>query len=143
MLSHRIRALISVLILALALCPLPALAQDGVAERKAAAERYMAVLPMSRVFEDMYTAMAKQLPSDQQSAFILQMKEAVRADVIEGIAREAMLKIFTAEELNALADFYGSKNGYSVMRKFGSYMAIVMPALGEELNRALQQIQKK
>ena len=54
-----------------------------------------------------------------------------------------MLKTFTAEELNALADFYGSKNGYSAMRKFGSYMALVTPALQQEVQRALQQIQKK
>jgi len=49
----------------------------------------------------------------------------------------------TADELNVLADFYGSKNGYSAMRKFGSYMAIVTPALEQEVERALRQIQKK
>ncbi|PYO02974.1 MAG: hypothetical protein DMD91_02365 [Candidatus Rokuibacteriota bacterium] len=143
MLCHSIRRLLSVLVLALALCPLLALGQDGLAERKAAAERYMAVVPISRLLDDTYTEMAKQLPSDQQSAFIQMMKGAVRADVIERIALEAMLKTFTAEELNALADFYGSKNGYSAMRKFGSYMALVTPALQQEVQRALQQIQKK
>ena len=75
MLCHSIRRLLSVLVLALALCPLLALGQDGLAERKAAAERYMAVVPISRLLDDTYTEMAKQLPSDQQSAFIQMMKE--------------------------------------------------------------------
>ena len=143
MLCHRICGLLSVLVLALATCPFLALAQDGLAERKAAAERYMAVVPMSRLLDDTATEMAKQLPPDQQSAFMQMMKGAVRADVIERIAVEAMLKTFTAEELNALADFYGSKNGYNAMRKFGRYMALVMPALQQEVQRALRQIQKK
>ena len=38
MLCHSIRRLLSVLVLALALCPLLALGQDGLAERKAAGE---------------------------------------------------------------------------------------------------------
>jgi hypothetical protein len=143
MFCHRISAFHCVLVFALAICPSLALGQDGLAERKAAAERYVAVVPMSRLLDDTATEMAKQLPSDQQSAFIEMMKRTVRADVLERIALEAMIKTFTADELNALADFYGSKNGYSAMRKFGSYMALVMPALQQEVQRALQQIQKK
>jgi hypothetical protein len=50
-----------------------------------------------------------------------------------------MVKIFTAQELNALADFYGSPVGKSAMGKFGIYMAEVMPALQQELIQAMGQ----
>ena len=64
----------------------------------------------------------------------------VRADFIEKLSRESMIRTFTADELNALADFYGSKNGSSVMLKFGTYMSEVMPAIQQEVQRGLQEI---
>ena len=51
-----------------------------------------------------------------------------------------MIDTFTADELNALADFYGSKHGNSAMQKFGRYMGQVVPAVQAELQRCFQQI---
>jgi len=67
------------------------------------------------------------------------MKATVRADVLERIARESMVKTFTTDELNALANFYGSQHGASAMKKFGVYMGQVMPAIQQEIQRAIQQ----
>jgi len=50
-----------------------------------------------------------------------------------------MVRHFTVRELNALADFYGSPEGRSVMNKFGSYMADITPALQQEMLRAIKQ----
>jgi hypothetical protein len=47
-----------------------------------------------------------------------------------------MVKHFSAEELKALADFYGSPVGKSAMSKFGAYMADVMPAIQAEMIKA-------
>ncbi len=70
------------------------------------------------------------------------MKIVLRADLLENLARTSMIKHFTADELNALADFYGSKHGASVMKKFGIYMADVLPSIQAEVQRALQEINK-
>ena len=48
----------------------------------------------------------------------------------------------SADELNALADFYGSSVGASAMKKFGAYMADVAPALQLELRRGMQELGK-
>ena len=40
----------------------------------------------------------------------------------------------TALALVALAAFYGSPEGRSITKKFGAYMADVMPAIQEELS---------
>lgn len=82
-------------------------------------------------------------PREKREQFSLTMKTAVHADALERIARNSMVKVFTADELHALADFYGSKDGASAMNKFGSYMALIMPALQQELQQAVRRIQEK
>ena len=68
------------------------------------------------------------------------MKAIVRVDVLDRIARESMVKTFTTDELNALANFYGSQHGASAMEKFGVYMGQVMPAIQQEIQSAIQQM---
>jgi hypothetical protein len=92
------------------------------------------------MLDDMFSEMSKQLPEDQRQQFVERIKTVVRADALETIARTSMIKTFTADELNALADFYGSKHGSSAMQKFGVYMAQVMPAIQTEVQRGLKQL---
>lgn len=125
--------------IALAVCASAVSAQDSSADRQAAAARYMSVVPMSKMLEDSFAELAKQLPQDKRAGFIAKMKQTVRADALERIALDSMVKTFTADELNALADFYGSKPGRSAMQKFGIYMGQVMPAIQAEIQRAVQQ----
>jgi len=115
-------------------------AQDGPKEREVAANRYLSVVPMAKLMEDMTTEMANQLPIEKRAEFVSQMRSLVRVDALERIARDAMVATFTVDELNALADFYGSRQGNSAMRKFGAYMQLVMPALVQEMQRAAQQV---
>ena len=121
-----------------------ALAQDDTFDnRQAGVDRYLKAVPMKTLLDDTFVELAKQLPQDKRAAFIDQMKAAVRADALERIARDAMVKIFTADELNALADFYGSKDGASAMKKFGVYSAQIMPAIRQEIQNAVLQNQNQ
>jgi len=127
---------------ALLLAYVSALAQDTPATRQVAADRYLKAVPMAKLLDDTFQEMSKQRPPEQRAQFIADMKKVVRADFLEKTCRQAMVKIFTTDELNALADFYGSKNGSSAMRKFGAYMAEVMPAIQTEVQRGVQEQQK-
>lgn len=49
---------------------------------------------------------------------------------------DLMVKHFTADELKALADFYGSEIGKGAMNKFGVYMADAMPIIQSEILKA-------
>jgi hypothetical protein len=120
-----------------------AFAQTADADKQAAVARYLRAVPMSKMMEDTYSQMAKQLPADKQAQFLSDMRSLVKAERIEQIASAAMVKTFTVEELNALADFYSSKNGASAMAKFGAYMGEVMPPLMQEVQRAVQEIQQR
>lgn len=118
----------------------PAQAQSVDADKQSAVERYMRAIPMSKMLEDTYTQLARQMPQDQQEKFISDMRRAVNAARLEQIAKAAMLRTFSLEELNALADFYSSQHGASAMAKFGVYMGEVMPPLMQEVQRAIQEL---
>jgi hypothetical protein len=115
-------------------------AQDDVAAREAAVDRYLKAVPMSSMLDEAFVEIAKQLPEGQRTEFVSQMRTMIRIESLERIARQSMLRVFTTDELNALADFYGSPHGASAMRKFGIYMADVMPAVQEEIQRGIERI---
>lgn len=96
---------------------------------------------MAKVMEDTYAELAKQVPPEKRTEFIAAMRKVVRVDKIEEIAKRSMLKTFTTDELNALADFYSSKDGASAMKKLGVYMGDIMPPLMQEIERAVQELQ--
>jgi len=134
----RYAAIAHVLLLASAF----ALAQDTTASREAAVDRYLRAVPMAKMLDDTFSEIGKQLPKEQRVQFTRNMKKIVRADYLEELARQSMIKTFTTDELNALADFYGSKHGASAMLKFGVYMGQVMPAIQAEVQRAVQELQQ-
>jgi hypothetical protein len=137
------RAFFSAILLSLIVLTEPALAQGADAAKNAAVERYLRAVPMRKMLEDTYVEMSKQMPADQRAKFVADMRAVVKIDKIEQIAKAAMLKTFSTEELNALADFYSSKHGASAMAKFSKYMGEVMPPLMQEVQRAVQELQAK
>jgi hypothetical protein len=132
-----------VLMLLLLLPAFHALASDTEQERVAAAKRYLEVAQMSKITDDAVTELAKTYPAEKRDKFLEFMREAVRPEVLEQAAMASMVKVFTAEELNALADFFGSPIGRSAMGKFGIYMADVMPVIQQEMFRALQSVPRQ
>lgn len=136
-----LRSIPLALLLASACIGIPAQAQDTMNTRQVAMQRYLRAVPMAKVMEDTYAEMAKQVPPKKRTEFIAAMRKVVRVDKIEEIANRSMLKTFTTNELNALADFYSSKDGSSAMKKFGVYMGDIMPPLMQEIQRAEQELQ--
>ncbi len=113
-------------------------AGDSEEDRVAAARRYLEVAQMGKLMDDAQAEMAKSLRPEEREEFLNFMRKTVRVDVLEKAAMASMVKIFTAEEMNALADFYGTPVGRSAMSKFGPYMADVMPVIQDEIVRAMQ-----
>ena len=110
--------------------------EDTPVNRSKQADRYMAATPPRELFQDVAEQMAKNLPRDQQKEFKDVMSKFFDIRVLENAIREGMVKHFTADELKGLADFYGSSSGKSAMKKFGIYMAEVMPAIQAEMMKA-------
>ena len=104
--------------------------------RRREAERYLQVSPPKALFEDMADKMAETLPADQREQFKKLMTTQVDVAALSKAMIDAMVKDFTTEELKALADFYGSPVGKSAMKKFGAYMADIMPVVQAEIMKA-------
>lgn len=112
---------------------------DSTANRMSEANRYLSIMPP----EDMFTGMAKKfsvrVPPEKRQAFIDTMTKNLDKEKFKSIIRDAMIKNFTADELKALSDFYGSGVGRSAMKKFGHYLSDAMPQLQVLMGETFQK----
>ena len=117
-------------------------AADTPETRRKEAERYLQVSPPKALFEDMADKMAANLPADQRDQFKKLMTTEVDIAALSKAMTDAMVKNFTTDELKALADFYGSTVGKSAMKKFGAYMADIMPVVQAEIMKAASKMKQ-
>jgi hypothetical protein len=109
---------------------------DTEENRRDQAQRYLKVTPPQDMMNDMVQNMGQNMSEAEREQFSAMMTEYVDMDSWGTIMTDAMVKHFTAQELKALADFYGSPVGKSAMSKFGAYMADVMPVIQQEMMKA-------
>jgi len=112
-------------------------ATDSPETRLREADRYLATTPPKELFADMAEQVAKTLPPDNRQAFKDSLTKNLDVDAVTKAMKDAMVKNFSTEELSALADFYGSPVGKAAMKKFGGYMADLMPILQGEMMKAI------
>lgn len=91
----------------------------------------------------MVANMSSRMPDEQRQRFVDLMTKHLDIAKLNTAMRESMAKHFTAGELRALADFYGSELGKSAMAKFGIYMADVMPTVQSEIMAAVGKAQSE
>ncbi|MEP6936660.1 MAG: DUF2059 domain-containing protein [Chthoniobacterales bacterium] len=123
----------------LACLPASLLAQeiaDTPENRNQQAERYFATSPPQALFQELAAKDAANLiPADQKK-----FQDAFMANVdLPGVKKvfiATLVKHFSAGELKALADFYGSAVGKSSMAKLNGYMAEIKPVISAEIKRA-------
>lgn len=122
--------------------PLPALAiEDTPQNREQQADNYLQVVSPQSMMAEMAGKLAQTLPPDQREEFKMLMTKHLDMNHVTAAIHAAMVKIFTADELHALAEFYGSPYGKSAMGKMGDYMAEVMPATMNEVQLAYAKAQ--
>jgi hypothetical protein len=109
---------------------------DTPENRVSQADRYLAAAPPRDMIKNAAEQLSLSFPMEQRQEFIDLMTKHLDIAALEASMKNAMLKHFSADELKALADFYGSSIGKSAMKKFGVYMADVMPVIQKELMKA-------
>ncbi len=126
------------------MCTLPAFAMDDTPQnRELEANRYLQAVPPDASMSDLLLRMAVKLPPAQREAFVKVMKGRLDMKHAGDVMRDGLVKIFTAGELQALADFYGSAAGKAAMAKMGTYMAEVMPPLMQDVDTVLGHVQQE
>ena len=123
----------------------PGTSEGGAASldaRRAAADRYLAVVPLDGIITSSIEQLARRMPEARRQRFLDLTTRLFRKDWINGVARESLAKHFTVQEMDGLARFYGSPEGQSIMKKFGTYMADVLPAIQQEVLRAVRESER-
>jgi hypothetical protein len=121
--------------------------EDTQQNREQQVDRYLQATPPQAVFNDMMEKISQSMPPEQRTIFVSMMTKQIDFSALTAAMRGSMTKIFTADELAALADFYGSPVGKSAMSKMGDYMAELMPVMTAEMAKAqgaaIQEIMKQ
>jgi len=110
--------------------------EDTPQNREQEANRYLQANPPEAVVADIAKRMAAGLPEEQRAAFLAAMQKDVNQGAIKSAAQAALVKVFTADELRALADFYTQPVTKSAMAKMGSYTSDLMPTIIKEVRAA-------
>ena len=107
------------------------------------AGRYSAAVPLSELLKDVVDKGATNLPPERREKFRALFNKHLDLPALEVTVQGILVKHFTADELKALADFYGSPVGKSAMKKFGTYMADAMPVIQAEMSKAQTQASRE
>ena len=113
---------------------------DTPENRRAQAQRYLEITPPRQLFADMAKNMSASVPAaqrDKVTAMFTTAVENMDMDAVTKGMEDALVKRFTAGELKALADFYGSPAGRSILSKMGDYMADLTPLVQAQMMKAL------
>lgn len=122
----------------------PALALEDTPEnRYAQAERYLEAVPPAEMMADMADKVAKTLPIEMRADFKEVMTDTAARGEIADATRKALVKVFSADELKALADFYATPVAKSAMRKMGNYMAELMPTIQRIMIEDLKRLKER
>ena len=122
----------------------PAFAIDDTPQNRAQeAARYLAAVPPEGAANDMAKNIVQSLPEKQQAAFLAAMQKNIDTAGIKTAAQAGLVKVFTADELKALADFYSAPLAKAAMAKMGAYMSEVVPAIEKEVDAATEKAEKE
>ncbi len=117
-------------------CGRPA-APDASEARRAAAQRYITAVPMEGTLDVVIEQCAGDRQGRARDDFIRLVSREVRRDRLNELLAKALEDHFTAAEIDALAAFNGSPEGQSIQRKIPAYMADLLPAVQQEMDRVL------
>jgi len=116
--------------------------EDTVANRRNEAERYLEIMPPNEMLHDVAKQMAQNYPPENREFFIKIFTQYFDIETFTKSIKDTMVKVFTADELAALAKFYSSPVGISAMKKLGAYMSEMMPTIQAETAKAVAKANK-
>jgi hypothetical protein len=131
---------VCVVALALILLSLSASAQSG---RRSAAEAYARVVDYPLLIEKAATRKAAQLPASEQEAFIKFITKKVDSEMTRFYAISAMVDLFEASELQALASFAATPEGRSALAKLPALGAILNPIVDRQIEEAERDFRER
>jgi hypothetical protein len=119
---------------------LPVFAMDDtIANRELEATRYIVARPTREALEAITDAMIKSenVPPEKRKEVKDLLLKYLDLETLTKDMKVSMIKLFTADELKALADFYELPAAHSAMSKMGAYMDDLGPDIKLQIDRAM------
>jgi hypothetical protein len=122
---------------------LPNLQASAQGDRRSAAEAYARVVDYPLLIEKAATRRAAELPSSEREAFIEFITKEVDFDMTRFYATSAMVDLFEASELQALASFAATPEGRSALAKLPALGAILTPIIERQIEDAERDFRER
>jgi hypothetical protein len=132
----------SVCALALVLM-LPSIPAGAQGDRRSAAEAYARVVDYRLLIEKAATGRAAALRASEREAFIEFVTEEVDFDMTRFYATSAMVELFEASELQALASFAATPEGRSALAKLPALGAVLSPIVERQIDDAVRDFRER
>ena len=130
-------------ILFLALTSSAVAIDDTPENRVKEAEAYLQAVPAKELVDSVTEKMASSIPEGQRDLFKSMMTKHLDVNALVDAEKAALVKVFTAGEIESMKNFYGSIDGKSVLKKMGSYMAEIMPTVQSQIMKAAQAAEQE
>ena len=131
---------VGALALALISPDLPAYAQG---DRRSAAEAYARIVDYPLLIEKAAARRAAELPASEREPFIEFITEEVDFEMTRFYAISAMVDLFEASELQALAAFAATPEGRSALAKLPALGAVLNPIVERQIADAERRFQER
>jgi hypothetical protein len=115
---------------------------DNPENRTTLANRYLEVMPTKTMLRGIANREVHRFPEKDRKPFMEIMASPDMEKETNRLMLDGLVKTFTVGELNAMVTFYASPEGQSALKKFGPFMAAVMPQIQEEVKKGLAETQK-
>ena len=121
----------------------PSLPASAQGDRRSAAEAYARVVDYRLLIEKAATRKAAQLPASEREAFIKFVTRKVDSEMTRFYAISAMVDLFEASELQALASFAATPEGRSALAKLPALGAILTPIVERQIDDAARDFRER
>jgi hypothetical protein len=116
---------------------------DNQENRLVEAKRFMEIMPPKELLQGLAQRITPSIPEKDRKMFMEVMNGKDIEQSADKITLDALVKHYTAGELQAMVTFYGSPEGHSAYKKFPGYMGDIMPQIQQEVKKAMVEAQKQ
>jgi hypothetical protein len=122
---------------------LPSILAGAQGDRRSAAEAYARVVDYPLLIEKAAARRAAELPASEREAFIKFITRQVDFEMTRFYAISAMVDLFEASELAALASFAATPEGRSALAKLPALGAILTPIVERQIADAERRFRER
>lgn len=116
------------------------LTDEQLAHKVELAKKMHQIRPTSEQIDAAIKQVAGRLPEAQRKGFIDTMSESLNYNAVERISIDAMVEVFTLQELESMVEYYSKPEAITASDKMADWAKIVQPEIARLIDKALMKI---